>query len=375
MSARGTVAALLAVGATTTLAACSTLLGYDSLIAAGDEPVDTGVSDGDAGAGYRPQGRPIGEAKPSGKGRTIWLEAKQVVFGTLDAAGKDSSDAWKDVGFDLDSTCTGPAESAGDLGTCKKAPGAAPDVLVDGNSCRDNNFGGRLLQQVKFARLEERTNAALTQGNNTWILALDDLDDGEDDPYVPGRLYKAAHWAGYPTAPPPKFDGTDVRQVTAESVTGGDVNAPKTRFTRGYLSKNVWVSGEPAGLDLVMPFDSMNVIMPLTAAVLTVGISADHKTGSNGTIAGAIPVTLTKPLLDPIARSLAICPGTSFYDGLINMVATLPDVVIKSPTLQDPTMPCDGVSVGIGVVFASMQPVTASVVETPISVDKCKDGG
>jgi len=390
MSRRAAFAPLVtlapAMAAIAALGACSTILGYDGLTARDDTPVidtstpiDTAeevadVAD-DSGSGFHPRPRPPGDPKPSGKGKTLWLQTKQVMFGTLDATGKDSSDAWKDIGFDLDGTCTGPAESAGDIGTCKKAPGAEADALVDGNSCRDNNFAGKLMQQVKFARFEETTNKSVLAGNNAWILVLDDLDDGEDDPYVPARLYKAALWPGFSTGgPPPKFDGTDIRKVTADSLVDGiSVNKPKTTFPKGYLSKNVWVSGEPAKLDLTLPLDSTNLTMPLTAGLMSVGIAPDHKTGGQGVITGAIPIALAKPLLDPIAKSIGVCPGSPFYDALLNTVQKYVDVVIESPTLQDPTVTCNGMSIGIGFVVAPIQPVTSSIDEPPNAVDKCKD--
>jgi len=192
---------------------------------------------------------------------------------------------------------------------------------------------------------------------------------------VPARLYKAALWPGFSTGgPPPKFDGTDIRKVTADSLVDGiSVNKPKTTFPKGYLSKNVWVSGEPAKLDLTLPLDSTNLTMPLTAGLMSVGIAPDHKTGGQGVITGAIPIALAKPLLDPIAKSIGVCPGSPFYDALLNTVQKYVDVVIESPTLQDPTVTCNGMSIGIGFVVAPIQPVTSSIDEPPNAVDKCKD--
>ena len=50
-----------------------------------------------------------------------------------------------------------------------------------------------------------------------------DLDNGPDDPYVPGALYKAAQWADYGKSKP-RFDGSDVREVESSSVLGGELS-------------------------------------------------------------------------------------------------------------------------------------------------------
>jgi len=375
---------VVGLGAACGLAACATLLGYEDLTSRGSDaqtsPTDVATDSGSetidaADLPTHPPPRPPGEAKPSGTGKTTWLIARRFFLGSQNFEGLPSKEAWKDLGFDLDHVCTGPAEAKANTGTCKRAPSATDTTLLDGNGCRDNNFGSQVVPLLSFvnAVFESDGNDAIANGRSTWILALEDLDDGPNDPYVPAILYKAANWSDFGVTKP-KFDGTDVRQVESGSVIDSDLAKPKTRFPKGYVSGNVWVSGEPSDFEVIVPFVGIGYQVPLVGASATVRLSDDHKTAGLGILGGGLAGTDLDRIVRPIASAAGVCPETAVYKSILGQVAGYVDVVAGAPGLLDVTKSCDTVSLGMGVAFAAIRPVTAVVTDTK-TTNKCEDAG
>jgi hypothetical protein len=362
--------------------ACAQLLSYDQYTErtpdaaiAGDVAgeVDTSVDDAPTTAATLPL-RPAGQAKPSGKGKSLWLAIKHLYVGSTDSLLKTHPDAWKEWGLDLDSVCTSMDDSVANIGTCKRPMEAKQDFLVDGLRCRDNNFGHHVVALLNLSSegFERRLNEGILEGTSTWIVRLDDLDEGADDPYVPGRLYRTTA----DKAVMLKWDGTDVRKILADSVIDHDLEKPFTAFPKGYLANNTWVSGEPELKTIVLPA-SASLFVPLTLDSTQVGVTLDaaHTTGKNGVIAGALPIKTIASLLDPIAKQSGFCPGTTLYNSLLKSVQRFPDVVIGAPNLQNTAVECDGISLGFGFDPAPVKPATEIVDPPPPEKDPCTDGG
>jgi hypothetical protein len=360
---RTVLAALALLPAAVALPSCAKILGYDALSGRTD---DGGSPGGDAGdsevavdAGpvpVHPPPRPAGDPTPSGKGKTLWFSFKRFHHGSENHAGAKVDDAWREWGYDLDKVCTGEKESKENTGTCRRVDGAEQNMLVDGNSCIDNNFGARIVPILRTnnPNFEKDTNAAIGTGAETWILELEDLDDGADDPLVRGSLYRST-----PESTAPKFDGSDVRSVSSESVTAGDLSRPLTTFPNGYLSGNIWVSGDPDKFSVALPVGGYSLPLYLVGAVMTLPLDTSHQSGAgNGLLAGAIPPDYLEQAIKPIAFEAKFCPGTPIYDNLLRTVQQYPDLVADAPNLQDINVTCNAVSVGLGFDVARMQPVT-----------------
>lgn len=366
------------------LVGCADLLGYDDYRArVADATVDTTtIVDAPSEAvvdtakppsgGVRPPARPPGVAEPSGKGKTVWLIVNHFYLNQDEFPGSGGDPPWKHIGYDLDGVCTGERESRENTGTCKRVTGGEQDVLIDGLLCRDNNFGSQLVPIVSSldARYEKTSNEAVLKGSSTWILALDDLDDGPDDPFVVGRLYKAAPWFDFygPTSPP--FDGDDVREIDLESVIDGDLGKPRTRFAGGWMRDHVFVSGDPTKFVVTLPIQSVSVDAPLAGGVLTLRLDAAHTKGELGVIAGAIPAPDIGSVLQPIAEQAGVCPGAMLYDSFIRSIGRMMDVVVDTPALHDTTQTCNGLSLGLGFTALPMRPPTKVVAPFP-RVSKC----
>lgn len=361
---------------------CANLLGYDDYNArtadasvpvsdtAVDAPVEAKpeVTDG-GGGGVRPPARPAGVAEPSGKGKTLWLVVNHFYLNQDEFGGSGSDKPWKYLGYDLDGVCTGERESRENTGTCKRVTGGEQDVLTDGLECRDNNFGSQLVPIVSSldARYEKTSNEAVAKGSTTWILKLEDVDDGPDDPFVVGRLYKAANWYGFSGPTSPAFDGTDVREIEEESVFDNDLNKPRTLFARGWMVNHMFVSGEPTKFAVSLPIQAVSVTAPLAGGVLTLRLDPEHTKGELGVIAGAIPSADIAQVLQPIAEQAGVCPGAMLYDTFIRSIGRMMDVVTDSPTLNDTTQTCNGLSLGLAFTAVPVLPPTMVVKPPPRS--------
>ncbi len=375
--------------------ACAAILGYDGLEPRGQTTdsgpdiatVDSGprvdtadaaetIADGgDAGpVNVLPPTRPPGAAVASGKGKTIWLLMKHFYLGSQTHTSSKSKEAWREWGYDIDHVCTSDKESRDNVGTCLRVSGASTDVLVDGDFCRDNNWGSQIVPIVILSNpgVEDTLNAGLLKGSGTLLFRIDDVDDGADDPYAPASLYRASPTDGDWV---PKFDGTDQRAIALDSVTGGDIAKPKIVFNLGFIKNGVWASGEPQRNDLQLPLGSFSTELILEGSVITFKLSADHTTATDGIISGGLPIAGFESLIRPIAENGGVCPGTTLYTTLLKTVQNFPDLVIGATNLQATGVTCDGISVGLGFDLMPIVPPTTLKDPGPPSPSKCGDGG
>lgn len=339
-----------------------------------------GISGGTRDGGVTPAGderavppaRPAGEQKPGGgTSKTLWLGVKHFHFAHSNDALKVPG-AWQDWGYDLDGRCTGDVEGT-QQGTCIRSPKAFPDSVRDGKACRDNNLGSQLVPQLNIYndQFENDTNKGLETGAPAWILRLEDVGDGKDDPYVPGTLYLAAPM---PEKVFPAWDGTDARALLArKDPSAGPLEQAIAKFPAGFLRDDVWVSGEPSSFDADLPIGLTGELMPMPIVngVITFRLNEAHTTAIDGTgmVAGAIPTSALESFVRPfILTQTAFCPGTPQYTQLVDKLPAFADVVVGAASLQDPGKSCDGMSLGIGINLAPVaQPTTTAPDVTPAS--------
>lgn len=318
--------------------------------------------------------RPDGLAQsPSGTGKALTLAMKVAYLGTRTRAGLAVDGAWREWGYDLDGRCTDLADSTGTAHTCQRVAGSNANVLVDGDRCRDNNFASQFVALLaSYAKnLESNTNASLGGGSRTLALVLSDLDPG-DDGYVPGALYRIA---AMPVGSAPTWDGSDVRSVTDDSVSGGDLSKPIVRFPNGYIAGNVWVSGEPSSFSLSIGLLGAPLVLPIQSGHITIPLDAARATSPQpALVVGAVATAELQKATKPIAEAAGLCPtgpSSVFYDGMMSTVLTLPDVVLGAPSLQDTTVTCDAVSTAIGFDLVPIRPLSAVVPAPAPAPSKC----
>jgi hypothetical protein len=366
------------------LGGCAQILGYDGLSPRQeDASVDSGAdvsTDGDDAAADtgpspdRPPARPTGlPQQASGTGKTLTFAVKRAYFGTQTHLGATSDTAWREWGYDLDLRCTDASDSKQSINTCARADGSTDTVLVDGDRCRDNNFASQIMTLVTtYSKdVETKTNLSLLNGSGTIALVLSDVDPG-DDGYAPGALYQLA---ATPSGTTPPWDGTDVRNVTDDSVTGGDLTKPIVSFPKGYIVGDLWLSGDGDSFPLTFGVGGTPLVLPIESGRITIPLDAARATSPNpALIVGAIAIANIETAMRPIAEAAGLCPTgptQPFYDGLITNLKTFPDVVMGAKDLQDTTKPCDGISVGLGFNLTPIQALTTVVPAPPPAPSQC----
>jgi hypothetical protein len=411
--------ALHGAGVAALLASCQVVLGIE------DKQLDPGPSTGGtagtagaagtgaggpSGADPVPPARPPGAPVPGG-GATRWFAAKTLFLGTYDPeTKKPDTTAWRRIGHDVDGECTTiNISKSNSSAICSQPASAPPESLEDGDGCRDNS-AGRLLAvgiQVVPINFEPQLHADLLTGETaTYLLRLDDLADGPDDPYVRGALYVSV-----PRNPalekPPSWDGFDqfaVDVATVESAGAGDggtdagdaaapdagatdsgagdagypialLDKPLFVFDKGYLSENVWVSGDLGKSPMKVPlfvFDRLSVVDTVTAT-LTLGLSAQHDQAKSSQLSVAVATPAVESHFRPIARELVSCVAP--LENLMMESYVLPARDLgPGPSLKSPGVPCDTLSLAFAFEWKPVKP-PVSVLLGPVKPPKCGDGG
>jgi hypothetical protein len=345
--------------------------------AAGDQSTG-GAADGgtgggpDGGAGGGAGGTPVAHneppepgpiSAPDGTGTTVFAIQRLFVGGTDPDGTPNATNGWKQYGYDID----GKVSTAESTDLCKPRNGAAAKtVYPDGIDGTDNSFGKNILpiNLGISSNYEQDLNDKIAAGTFTMLFALDKL--GAADAYNPliARAYEGAPLGGTP-----KFDGTDVWPVTAESLTNaGDITSAKALFDESYLVENTFVS-RPVGT-LVIP----NLLFgsdPITIheAVVTMKLDAEHENATEGVISGVLDTAeVTAQLRTAAGRfDVSLCEGATI-DSIIAQFEQASDIM-KDGT-QDPTKTCDGISIGLGFTATVVELGTVADPVTP-PLDPC----
>jgi hypothetical protein len=287
-------------------------------------------------------------------GTTRWYALKASHLGVTNrTTGQLDPDGWRAYGFDLDGRDTTADDSIANRGTCTRRPGALTRFLQDGDGGIDDNFGQHVMPAVRSFKsdVESFLDDAIAAGKFTLLLRLDGVS-AANDPHVPGALYLASAFAG--GASRPTFTEADHWPIDPTSLAdGASIDAPKVTFPDGYVAGGVWVSGSlGAGtLDLGLLVGGTDGPLPIESPVIAVPLGDLGQSGQ-GTIAGAIATESLKVGLTPVARRLGICPGGNVYDSVVSTLSLAADLVSGAPHLQDTSVECDAISVGIGFDLA-----------------------
>ncbi len=170
------------------------------------------------------------------------------------------------------------------------------------------------------------------------MLSMDKLGAGKDYNKLNTKLYGGSELGSVP-----KFDGTDKWPVIPELLSNDtDITSAKVQFPDAYLVNNTWVS-QPKGADgtfsgevaLSLSVSGFTLALTISSAVLTMDLSADHKTATNGIIAGVLPTDVLTKELRKVAGSFdaALCKGNT-VDSLIAQIEQASDIMADGS--QDP---------------------------------------
>jgi hypothetical protein len=319
--------------------------------------------------------RPAGAPTPSNAGVMRWFAARRVFAGTLDpSTGQKDPNAWRKIGHDIDGECTTAQMSQDDTSaTCKRPQGAAAESLADAEECRDNAYGRILSQgtQTLASNWELQFHADLLNGHETLLLRLSDLDPGADDPFVPGAVYMSAK---HDTAP--KWDGSDVFQVQAATVTGPSLSDPPVMaFPKGYLAGNVWVSGERSGTTGKFPVLLIQdlLLSSFKDPVLVAALSPAHDRVLGSAMSAVADSVVISNEWSPYLLKAVGCVQY-VVDALMSQFL-LPSLDLGSdpPTYQTPGDVCSALSIGAAYEWVPIK-APSEVVDTGGAFTPC-DGG
>lgn len=286
---------------------------------------------------------PATDAKaPDGAGTTV-LAIKKLYLGDTNRDGTANKvNGWKQYGYDID----GLASVATSTNLCKpRNNNAAKNVYPDGDKGIDNSFGKNILTIILgiASDASAKVNQGIGQGKFTIMLSMDKLGAGADYKSLNTKLY-----GGGDLLTSPKFDGTDKWPVISELLNDpADIGSAKVQFPNAYVVNNTWVSGSKGEVVLNLSVSGFTLSLPIGSAVITMELSADHKTATKGTIAGVLPTDTLTSELKKIAGAFdpSLCKGPTI-ESIVSQIEQASDILQDGS--QDPTKECDGISIGLG---------------------------
>lgn len=276
--------------------------------------------------------------------------SKLFLGGTNRDGTSNKSTGWKQYGFNLDSKVS----TEGSKDVCKPRPGAVPkNVLPDGNNGIDNSFGHNVLPLILAAASDAETsiNDSIKEGSFTIMIDVEHLGADKDYNPLTARLYGGASLGA-----PAKFDGTDVWPLIPELLNDPtDPKSSKVKFDKSYLVENTWVSGSQAPINLALSVSGFTVNLTIGSAIVAFKLSPDHKTATEGTIAGVLETdVLTEELKKVVAGfDSTFCDDNATVDSILTQIRQASDIMKDGS--QNPAVECDGISIGLGFNLAQVK--------------------
>jgi hypothetical protein len=289
------------------------LLGCSGSPQATDAGVDAGPVDASA------------EASPAGPTTFIM---RRMFAGDSDRAFKPSATAWQAFGDDID----GKTTTASSTDVCQRYGGAPASIQQDGEGGIDNSFGANVIPALIAAGFpspslqwsQATTQAAVRAG----LITVSDSG-------VEMRL-------GAIPPGPIAFDGTGVWPVSSLSVTAA---APNVRWTSGVTTGAIATPRIDAQAILTLP-QNMGTLVLRIHRVAVRGSLADGKTMKDGVLSGVLYTSeLLQAVKQVIGANKSVCSGP-MVDSLTNAISSAQDILDDGT--QDPSRPCNAISIGLG---------------------------
>jgi hypothetical protein len=314
----------------------------------------------------------------------IYLAIRTMRIGSLNAKGELDPNAWQDLGFDVDGTCTGSATCPQDepKPSCKSATVSVP---TDGNYCRDNTFG-RLEYQAttikelggKYGLSDDAFNCALCIGAYNFVIRVSGYNGKPDDDSVRVDMYPSpgletvlpwdcasGDWKNHPC-----FTQDMPFTIRADSVAeprgGPDVGAGKTFDDKAFVKQGYLVFTLPG--DTLFWFPGYKA--PVTAYPVRIqggvvsGKIARATDGTWGVTDGIIAGRVKKDDVIRGFRLIGFCEQDSNYALMTTFVSNNLDLLASGE--RDPNRPCDAMSVGLGYTATQATPGRLEPVADPV---------
>ena len=262
-------------------------------------------------------------------------------LGELDRAGNVDVNAWKKLGYDIDGLATN-AET--DLAkTCQRAANARGETLLDGDDGIDNSFGHNivaLLNTVNGSPSKNLTTAAI-DGRFTHLVQVKGFTDdaAQTNTGLTGGVLFTTPFGGVDSGIRPTFTTADDFPYLAE---------PQIQLPNAYVVQGQLVNGAGSGeFPLLLSLAGSTVRLTVHHGTITFQHQPGDGVLTRGTLSGVVETKALVDSMDALAARFTppICPGTTLE--IIKTAIAQASDILQNGT-QDPTKPCDGISIGLG---------------------------
>lgn len=292
-------------------------------------------------------------------------------LGDTDRDGGADQNAWKQYGTNVD----GKTTTAASTDVCTLYAGAPKSAQVDGDSGIDNSWGENILPIILTttgANFSAQYNAAVSSGSFTEMIDVTGLtSDPTQSGAAPGQGFVGAQFPGTPT-----WTMADDWPVVPDWLNDGKTLASGSRiaFAQAVIASGTWTSGAPTDL----PFHvQMGTGYPLDFIVHHAVVRFVHSSATKATEGIISGIVYTDEVIAAFQRvagsiSMSLCSGSAF-DSIAQQIRQAQDILQNGT--NDPGVPCDAISFGIGFDADQLGPVQSVAPEQPPLPDPCGDAG
>jgi hypothetical protein len=274
-----------------------------------------------------------------------------VLAGTKLYFGDTPNGQWKKYGFNID----GLVSNASSKDVCQLNAGASGlGPYPDGDDGIDNSFGKNLLPQIisLYPNWANDVDNGLKAGTFTVLLKMECLPPTGDVPSFTTKLF-----GGTVLGMAPKFDGTDKWPVAPDLLSDPmDPESSTILFKNSSVVGNTYDSGSKETFILTVPINSKtmstSIKLTLYSAHTTMVLSDDRKSALSGMIGGVLDTEEFVAEIKKVGYLLGIC-NTALLTNLENQIRQASDIMADGT--QDPTKPCNGISMGLGFEMKEVQ--------------------
>jgi hypothetical protein len=286
---------------------------------------------------------------------------QRIAMGLRDIRLRQSGDAWRDIGLDLDGLCTHAVDADVE---CR--PRTETDVQLDGNHGIDNAFHSLFeVIDLVFPSLASTAGPTAASGIGVFVLQIEGWNGTANDSRVQVAISQSVAGTtgslGDTAAPPvdfvdyspfepgttvplssPAWNGYDWFWLRNENFLMADIARPRARDDNAFIVDGNLVVRIPDRADLIVWGESLGLRFRLTDAHLVGRFDESFTRLSQVTLAGRWNVL---DLLES-ASSVGICAGDTEYGILVRKSDEVADVR-SLPGSGGPELSCDAVSVGV----------------------------
>lgn len=287
---------------------------------------------------------PPEEGTPTASTEERVFALDSISLGEADRNGVKDKDAWKGYGYNLDGRITNVTGSTSpDLErVCKRAQGAPATVHQDGDEGTDNAFGKEILKLLDpFTPTPSKSlTDAIRAGDFTIMLKIVGLTDEPEQTNtgLSGTLLVGGKFSEE-EGKVPTFSPTDDWPY---------IQDPQVPISGAYINKGVFVNGTGgAQVKLSLSISGQSLSLTINKAIISFKHNPATKALEGGTIAGVINTEEFVNGISSVAGrfSTDLCSGST-VEGIKGSIRQASDMLADGT--QDPSKPCDGISVGLG---------------------------